>query len=193
MTTPKPETMSPREKVARAIQAHDNDHVPDGYANGLSDEVSDWSAYLADRVLTALASGSGDHAELALNAKAAQTWALGIYENRDQADRRSKFIDSDLPATVLALIAEVAVLTEDLNRKHQACQIAQDQALENGSRATEAERKLAEARELLGAVRDQARVGYGEKPVLKSKRVNMPASIWHQIRTFLSSTEAERG
>lgn len=63
-----------------------------------------------DTILIALASGSGDHAELALNAKAAQTWALGIYENREQAERRSKFIDSDLPATVLALLAEIAAL-----------------------------------------------------------------------------------
>lgn len=96
----------------------------------------------------ALAS-SCDHAELALNAKAAQTWALGIYENRDQAARRSKFIDGDLPATVLALIAEVAALRGEKSEREDdwAENLAELRAESQRHllRATEAERKLAEA------------------------------------------------
>ena len=43
-----------REAVALVIQRHDNDKVPENYASGMSEDVSDWSAYLADHVLAAL-------------------------------------------------------------------------------------------------------------------------------------------
>ena len=116
--------LTPREKVARAIQAHDNDYVPDGYANGLSDEVSDWSAYLADRVLTALSSGSGDHAELARELRKHQHRPVG-----------SLRIDMSDVRTILATFAA-----------HDAL-IAEVAALRGAN--TEAERKLAEAVGLL--------------------------------------------
>ncbi|WP_303702849.1 hypothetical protein [Brevundimonas naejangsanensis] len=68
-------------------------------------------------------------------------------------------------------------LREDLNRKHEACQIAQDQAMENGSRAREAERKLAEAVELLKQARSWAPT---------------TGPLGDKISAFLSK-EAERG
>ncbi|WP_296200526.1 hypothetical protein [uncultured Hyphomicrobium sp.] len=94
--------LTPREKVIEQLS-----HMARGKNTLYGSRVV---AQMAIDHLTTLASGSGDHAELALNAKAAQTWALGIYENREQAARRSTFIDSDLPATVLALLAENAAL-----------------------------------------------------------------------------------
>ncbi|MFI8683219.1 hypothetical protein ACIGFJ_12730 [Brevundimonas diminuta] len=122
--------LTPREKVARAIQAHDNDHVPDGYANGLSDEVSDWSAYLADRVLTALASGSDDHAELARLAETNKAYG---------------FLVSVQPETILAILAEIAALRAECDGMVE--EVSRSQARLHA--ATEAERKLAEARSML--------------------------------------------
>lgn len=71
-------------------------------------------------------------------------------------------------------------LREDLNRKHEACQIAQDQAMENGSRAREAERKLAEAVELL-----KQALGDMDRRVITAETAN-------RIDYFISK-EAERG
>lgn len=118
MTAPMPEAMSPREKVAELIY----DRLGIGSDNESVEQVS-------GEILAALAS-SGDHAELARLADEAADF--GVPAKVD-------------PAVLNALIAEVAALREDLNHKHEACQIAQDQAMENGSRAREAERKLAEA------------------------------------------------
>lgn len=61
------------------------------------------------------------------------------------------FIAAANPARVLALLAEIAALRVDLSRKHDACQIAQEQAMENGSRATQAERQRDEA---VGLIRE---------------------------------------
>lgn len=95
--------ITPREKVARAIQAHDNDHVPDGYANGLSDEVSDWSAYLADRVLTALASGSGDHAELVRLAE-----AVRIFKQIEEHHGIECIPDNEIQAAIRTFLSKEA-------------------------------------------------------------------------------------
>ncbi len=86
--------------------------------------------------------------------------------------------EADLPdGTPLFTHPAPDALREDLNRKHEACQIAQDQAMENGSRAREAERKLAEAVELLKQARSWAPT---------------TGPLGDKISAFLSK-EAERG
>jgi len=156
-----PETMNTREKVSEIIDA-----------NKYEAWTVDRAGQMADAILAALASGSGDHAELALNAKAAQTWALGIYENREQAARRSTFIDSDLPATVLALLAENAALRAERDGHFGMANRSEDAWLK-------AERKLAEADQV---IRDIAETPY-------------TGADWPRSRaaTYLASKEAERG
>lgn len=51
---------------------------------------------------------------------------------------------------------------------------------------------LNEAVGLLREMREQARVGYGGAPVMRSKRINLPATLWHRSNAFLSKVE-ERG
>lgn len=48
-----------REKIARALQVADNSKIPDGYAEGLPDDISDWGAFVADAIL-ALISPAGE-------------------------------------------------------------------------------------------------------------------------------------
>lgn len=45
---------------------------------------------------------------------------------------------------------------------------------------------LKEAVGLLREMREQARVGYGGAPVMRSKRINLPATLWHRSNAFLS-------
>ncbi len=40
-----------REKVARAILRADDEAIPDGTADGLAEDISDWAAHLADAAL----------------------------------------------------------------------------------------------------------------------------------------------
>lgn len=127
--------LTPREKVARTVYdtvtRFDGDTVGthlglsamiDAAAPTVDDErriVKSVCDDIADSVLTALASGSGDHEELARLAEAA--------EHDPEYDGRS-FEAAANPATVLALLAENAALR---------------------AANTEAERKLAEAVGLL--------------------------------------------
>lgn len=174
-----PETMSPREKVAEQIY----DRLGIGSENESVEQVS-------GEILAALAS-SGDHAELARLAEAAEChWPavdIAIGGNLIAADPVGLFVGSMSPALVLALIAEVAALREDLNRKHEACQIAQDQAMENGSRAREAERKLAEAVGLLERIENM------RPATCETSLAHDMAQVASEYRIFLSSKEAERG
>jgi hypothetical protein len=57
-----------RAYLASVIARADDDKVPDGYADGVdpdSEFVSDWSVYLADKVLEALWDGGVEPGELA--------------------------------------------------------------------------------------------------------------------------------
>lgn len=167
--------LTPREKVIEQLS-----HMARGKNTLYGSRVV---AQMAIDHLTALASGSGDHAELALNAKAAQTWALGIYENREQAARRSTFIDSDLPATVLALLAENAALRDSVVKANDGFEEYERKFYLAEDRATEAERKLAEAVGLL-------REWMGTWFVDADSRGE--SAIADDTRKFLSK-EAERG
>ena len=139
MTAPMPETMSPREKVARAVYdtvtRFDGDTVGthlglsamiDAAAPTVDDErriVKSVCDDIADSILTALASGSGDHAGLKRLADEAADF--GVPAKVD-------------PAVLNALIAEVAALREE-------CRQSMVTIAEGRHRAEEAERKLAEA------------------------------------------------
>ena len=46
----------PREVIAGAIEAADGQPIEEGYAADLADSISDWSAFLADAVISALRS-----------------------------------------------------------------------------------------------------------------------------------------
>jgi len=218
MTAPMPETMSPREKVAvfetcpgcgadeprsRCLGCrHDFapincqasiDSSPDAALASSGDQLSGNPRQLK----------SGDHAELARLADDLRKFehhAVGSLKIGMDEVRRI-IAACDAHAT---LIAEVAALREDLNRKHEACQIAQDQAMENGSRAREAERKLAEAVGLLGEARgDLVATAEADTPewsrrVYESSRADyeQDMDLPNRIGAFiasLSSKEAERG
>ena len=138
---------------------------------------------------TALASGSGDHAELARLAVVA-TDAASLGDGLQEA-ALTRFQAHANPAAVLALIAVVAALRGENETLTTAGII--EVAVRNPSvadyvqhwegRTTEAERKLAEAVGLL------ERIGFtpdGEDGLSLSECVTL-------ARTFLSSKEAERG
>lgn len=205
--------LAPREKVARIVAHHPDIFSDDPIArhraaSPFTVEVQQQKALnKADAILTALASGSGDHAELARMAEAATPgpWsyrdmtpntygpafvdsaevqslaicgeAVGLSETHGfclQVDSEVRmanaaFIVAANPATVLALLAEIAAL--------RAERIAKD--LEIGRvifRATEAERKLAEADQVIHEISETAQI----------------TRVHHLARTFLSK-EAERG
>lgn len=106
------------------------------------------------RVVTALASGSGDHAELARLAErctSGDPW----YKDGDLRGRQSfgqflsqdrAFIAAASPATVLALLAENAALRAERTFQIEQKEGAEDALFDGMSRATEAERALSEHR-----------------------------------------------
>lgn len=58
--------------------------------------------------------------------------------------------------------------------------------------ALSAERERSDdARTVLFDFVEQARVGYGGKPVMRSSRVNVPASLFHTVNAFLATQKAE--
>lgn len=187
MTTPMPETMSLREKVAAVLDPEiwaDDMPVPTRAA------VTDFharrkaSVIKADAILTALAS-SGDHAELArLTVVATDAASLG---DGLQEAALTRFQAHANPAAVLALIAVVAALRGERDEWRKALSNAQNADAENDAllraRATEAERKLVEAVEAVkGVIEWDKRRGF---PI--------PYKVRDPLHAFLSSKEAERG
>lgn len=181
--------LTPREKVAAAIEK---------FAKEMGDIVGNEYGY-AEAILTALASGSGDHAELARLAEAATpgAWRAWITRRRqpeiytdggpeDQNDKIASgvlrkedaaFIAAANPATVLALLAENAALRSDnaALREHRITADLLVSTLKADKK--EAERKLAEAVGLLRGVDGGAAT----------------EDWWRvKVRTFLSK-EAGRG
>lgn len=150
---------------------------------------------------TALASGSGDHAELARLAEDASSgpWSVDADDlgrtivaspveivARDTR-HNSAFIAAANPATVLALLAEIAAL-------RGANYIQSQDMITSDARATEAERKLAEAErgaEFIARLLPSA-AGLDDAPDNKVVAVYINMRELRQARTFLSK-EAERG
>jgi hypothetical protein len=172
MTAPMPETMSPREKVLGQI-------AYEGWAQGLpgcewdnqtATQKRAWSK-ASDAILAALAS-SGDHAELARLAEAASemvaardalTAHSSTWKRLDKATvAYHNAINSIEPATVLALIAEVAALRGDLEKSEADRIRGVDDRMSWTRRALEAERKLAEAEDYGKALAKEA-LGYRNK------------------------------
>lgn len=176
--------MTPREKVEHhvkeAVLAASVD-VPAKFAKRVEMRKM-ISASTTDAILAALASGSGDHAELARLAEAVL--------HDPQYDGHS-FAAAANPAAVLALIAEIAALTDALERAGQY-------QTQFRNRATEAERKLAEARGLLEPFSEAAE-NLDDDTRDHDHIWELPAAMTidaghlRVARTFLSSTEAERG
>lgn len=188
MTTPMPETMSLREKVAAVLDPEiwaDDMPVPTRAA------VTDFharrkaSVIKADAILAALASGSGDHAELARLAVVA-TDAASLGDGLQEA-ALTRFQAHANPATVLALLAENAALRgerDEANASATAWSRTVGEMAVIGEdwkeRCVEAERKLAEA------------VGHVEQLVDRLHSIRDSSIVLIAARTFLSK-EAERG
>lgn len=168
--------LTPREKPLGQI-------AYDGWAQGLpgcewdnqtETQKRAWSK-AADAILTALASGSGDHAELARLAEAAL--------HDPQYDGHS-FETAANPATVLALIAENAALRSSLTKANDGFEEYERKFYLEQHAREEAERKLAEAVGLLRKFSDAWRSGCGWLPSMNA--------LDDEISEFLSK-EAERG
>lgn len=170
---------------------------------------------------TALASGSGDHAELARLAEAAtpgpwkgrqpaysegaayieselpcinglSAWfsvaivpapspeELGYSDGAIDSDANAAFIAAANPATVLALLAEIAALRAEHVHLVEQKEGAEDALFNALSRATEAERKLAEA------------VGLLTRWLNTRGEMSGAGTVETATSTFLSK-EAERG
>lgn len=218
MTAPMPETMSPREKVAlkpcpfcggeawlNDYEAKYSDLPPKsrnpqckscgaslGYLTTPAKATEAWNRRAA------LAS-SGDHAELARLAERCTTgdpW----YKEGDLCGRQTfeqflpqdrAFIAAANPATVLALLAENAALR---GRNEAADRIIAQQSAcadEQTARATEAERKLAEAEGLNDRAADLMRQCTDPERFEGASTLN----VYANMRAWLSdlSKEAERG
>ncbi len=156
--------LTPPEKVAAFLKERDE-------AVGVVDADDAERLESADAILTALASGSGGHAELAHDIRklcvghphAKIAWPH--YELHALADRAE------------ALLAENAALRETADVTRADKKMLLDLSVQNATRATEAERKLAEA---VGLLRDF--LPWSRKfPDLKGR-----------ITAFISK-EAERG
>lgn len=122
--------MTPREKVTRLI-----DDAPE---HQTADE-------LADAILTALASGSGDHAELAKAIE--RLLPISIHETPDYAEVSFGGCQAQAmtmePETWLALNQLPALIAENAALRGANYIQSQDMIISD-ARATEAERKLAE-------------------------------------------------
>ena len=168
--------MTPREKVAEIVESAILRHFPSAVISDTLDDASD--------ILTAL-SGSGDHAELARLAERCTTgdpW----YKEGDLRGRQTfeqflpqdrAFIAAANPATVLALIAENAALRASVVKANDGFEEYERRFYLEQDRATEAERKLAEADQVIREISETTQI----------------TRVRHLARTFLSSTEAERG
>ena len=159
--------LTPHEKVRQIVDCALNSAIPEPW------EVAN---HATDAIITALASGSGDHAELARLAEAgvaaAESGDLQALADSDQA-----FFTFFGPRVALALIAENAALREKVKFE---IKLSVDNYVRATARATEAERKLAEAVELL-----KQALGDMDRRVITAETAN-------RIDYFISK-EAERG
>lgn len=193
MTSP----LTPREKVEQAVKDAIREDAGVGlqmtlttrFMRGLVDRVLaatsvvDHEAGLVSDKLTALASGSGDHAELARlcsEAKAATTmW------HADKALRAIEQICS--PDYLLSLLAGIAALKYAVQNGNEHLEFWE-------TRATEAERKLAEADQVIRDIDRAARQAASMNDAGYTVTVERTAThIYGITDAFLFSKEAEGG
>jgi len=157
--------LTPREKVAEIIDGALNSAIPEPW------EVAN---HATDAILTALASGSGDHAELARLADLLDLYAAAredefTVEDVQLIDRGSGLIS--------ALLAEIAALREKVRTE---IKLSVDNYVRATARATEAERKLAEAdrkvEDLTSALRSIAEGNLGDMPWQRENDKRRPVS-----------------
>ena len=171
-------TLTPREKPLGQV-------AYEGWAQGLpgcewsnqtETQKRAWSK-AAYAILTALASGSGDHAELARLAESLMEDARKVADmpRNDKRDEQAGYsaLASVALTSLLAENAALRVLADDA-AKHSMRQT--DKLLAMHDRATEAERKLAEADRLL-------------ERIANDPTWDGPSSA----RLYFLSKEAERG
>lgn len=211
MTAPMPETMSPREKVAEIVRNAFLPYLPEPFEGAKWQDVIDATS---ERILAALAS-SGDHAELARLAEARMAYKPAPDTATSRAEEaalassdsaRFRKLDGDFraaftPAVCSTLLAEIAALRETADVSRADRKMLSDMAVQNAARATEAERKLAEADKALelAAIRfdeiyeaaEVDNVAYRNEATIHA--INGLADVAQaEIRAFLSK-EAERG
>lgn len=172
--------MTPREKVRQIIDDALNSAIPEPW------EVAN---HAADRVLTALASGSGDHAELEVVAWRVQdlilpqqTFTTDEAYARHRADYR---YEGEVTATVEPLVTAASAEARMRELRSAYC-AAESEAMTLRKRAAEAERKLAEAVSVLGEI------AKGEAPPEQHGHYLAHRQAVDAARTFLSK-DAERG
>lgn len=160
--------LTPREKVAAILDDHT---TVGGTSASRTGRVN--SDELSGLILTALAPGSGDHAELARLAESLMEDARRVADMPRNEKRDEQAGYSALASVALThLLAENAALRARLERTYA---YAEDNGLLH-LRATEAERKLAEADQVIREISEAAQI----------------TRVRHLARTFLSK-EAERG
>ncbi len=156
MTAPMPETMSPREKVAKCIIGPRNP-VPDSSKftlyqlrqvkwNAASESEKSDALWAADAILTALASGSGDHSELEYYGYRAFNAGIGcchLVANPGPNDTNPEPLVT--AASSKALLAENAALRGSLTKANDGFEEYERKFYLEQDAREEAERKLAEA------------------------------------------------
>lgn len=154
--------MTPREKVRQIIDDALNSAIPEPW------EVAN---HATDRIFTALASGSGDHAELAEQARRDIEWTC---------------LTTVRPSVLLDILAENAALRARENELIAGHAVA----------VTALARKLAEAVGLLEQFAAEADRQDGVRDYrdgdVQIVDCRIPISAFRRVRTFLSK-EAERG
>lgn len=189
--------LTPREKVAAALDPEiwaDDMPVPTRAAVTDFHARRQASTVKADTILTALASGSGDHAELIEKLRFLQPCEdMAVSGYADVNVGKTSGAAADALEALLAENAALRVLADDA-AKHSMRQT--DKLLAEHDRATEAERKLAEAVQIMepfarmadeeGGYREDDRLAWG------LNRCDISWGDLRAARNFLSK-EAERG
>ena len=166
--------LTPREKdVQERVEKIVFEKFYGGPLSGATGRLA--TALIAEFNLTALASGSGDHAELADR-------LLNVSLRWDDADQERE----EASRAITSLIAEIAALRAQVMISDMDAGDITASNADLSSRLTEAERKLAEAVSVLHEI------AKGEAPPEKHGHYLAHREAVKAARTFLSK-EAERG
>lgn len=105
----------------------------------------------------------------------------------------AEYLDAATPKTIIDLIAEnerLHALAELADVMAEKANHAIEEGFKHVANASLMKQQRDEAVALMREMKDAARVGYGGAPVMRSSRVNMPASLWHKARAFLARIDA---